>query len=391
MLVKFRVLVISISALAALGAAGVADGALTQALAQDKTIKVGALFPMSGPGSYFGAQDKQGVELALEQLNKTGVDGYKFSVQYEDSSCGPLPATQAAKRLLEQFKPDVVIGEECSDATLAVMPIIEAAKIPLLNAGSSAIKVTEPGNPWTFRIMPNEVMQGVNIAENAYKRLNARSAVLLFENTNAGIGNAKVFNETFTKLGGSILAEIGFGRDVNDFTAIATRVAGLGKIDVVPTYTLEGQGLKITQALAQAGVTKGGGGQAIQLGTIWLPFGFEKKAGNAALGYIRIVQFDPTDPRPQVSDFVSAFKAKYDADPTHLNAHAYDQIMLIADVVKRGGKDAQSIRDTLAATKAFSGVTGSVEFDKTNQNDKMDTVHYMETKPDMSWTSLKWN
>jgi branched-chain amino acid transport system substrate-binding protein len=391
MLVKFRVLVISISALAALGAAGVADGALTQALAQDKTIKIGALFPMSGPGSYFGAQDKQGVELALEQLNKTGVDGYKFSVQYEDSSCGPLPATQAAKRLLEQFKPDVVIGEECSDATLAVMPIIEAAKIPLLNAGSSAIKVTEPGNPWTFRIMPNEVMQGVNIAENAYKRLNARSAVLLFENTNAGIGNAKVFNETFTKLGGTILAEIGFGRDVNDFTAIATRVAGLGKIDVVPTYTLEGQGLKITQALAQAGVTKGGGGQAIQLGTIWLPFGFEKKAGNAALGYIRIVQFDPTDPRPQVSDFVSAFKAKYDAEPTHLNAHAYDQIMLIADVVKRGGKDAQSIRDTLAATKAFSGVTGSVEFDKTNQNDKMDTVHYMETKPDMSWTSLKWN
>ena len=66
------------------------------AQAQDKTIKIGALFPMSGPGSYFGAQDKQGVELALEQLNKTGVNGYKFVVQYEDSSCSPLPATQAA-------------------------------------------------------------------------------------------------------------------------------------------------------------------------------------------------------------------------------------------------------------------------------------------------------
>src|SRR5438105_11000995 len=54
--------------------------------AQDKIIKIGALFPISGPGSYFGAQDKQGVELALEQLNKTGVNGYKFVVQYEDSS-----------------------------------------------------------------------------------------------------------------------------------------------------------------------------------------------------------------------------------------------------------------------------------------------------------------
>src|SRR6185437_9827675 len=98
------------------------------ARAQDKTIKIGALFPMSGPGSYFGAQDKQGVELALEQLNKAGVNGYKFAVHYEDSSCGPLPATQAAKRLLEQFKPDIIIGEECSDATLAVMPIVDQAK-----------------------------------------------------------------------------------------------------------------------------------------------------------------------------------------------------------------------------------------------------------------------
>src|SRR5262245_2494787 len=361
------------------------------ACAQDKVIKIGGLFPMSGPGAYFGAQDKQGIDLAIEQINKTGVNGYKLEVQYEDSACSPLPATQAAKRLLDQYKPHVVIGEECSDATLAVMPVMEQAKVPLLNAGSSSIRVTEPGNPWTFRIMPNEVMQGVDIATHAYKTLNARTAVLLYENTNAGIGNAKVFSDTFTKLGGKILADIGFGRDVNDFTAIATRVAGLGKVDVIPTYTLEGQGLKITQALAQAGVTKGGGGEAIQLGTIWLPFGFEQKAGKAALGYIRIVQFDPTDKREMVRKFVDAFRAKYNQEPTHLNAHAYDQIMLTADVVRRGATDAQSIRDQLAATKNFSGVTGSVEFDGHNQNTRMDTVHYMETLPDLSWKALSWN
>jgi branched-chain amino acid transport system substrate-binding protein len=359
--------------------------------AQDKTIKIGALLPISGPGSYFGAQDKQGVELALEQLNKTGVNGTKFAIQYEDSACAPLPASQAAKRLLDQYKPDVIIGEECSDATLAIMPIVEEAKVPLLNAGSSSIKITDPGNPYTFRIMPNEVMQGVDIATQAYNKLNARTAALLYENTNAGIGNAKVFKETFEKLGGKIVADIGFGRDVNDFTAIATRVAGLGKIDVIPTYTLEGQGLKITQALAQAGVVKGGGGASIQLGTIWLPFGFEQKAGKAATGYIRIVQFDPTDTRDAVRNFVATFKAKYNADPTHLNAHAYDQIMLIADVVRRGGKDPQSIRDMLAQTRDFVGVTGSVAFDAHNQNIKMDTIHYMETKPDLSWNALKWN
>lgn len=378
--------------LLAIGALGLmASAVFDNAIAQDKTIKIGGLFPMSGPGAYFGAQDKQGIELALEQLNKDGVNGYKFAIQYEDSSCAPLPASQAAKRLIDQYKPDVILGEECSDATLAVMPIVEQAKTPMINAGSSAIKITDPGNPYTFRIMPNEVMQGVDIATQAYNKLNARTAVLLNENTNAGIGNAKVFKDTFEKLGGKVVAEIGFGRDVNDFTSIATRVAGLGKVDVIPTYTLEGQGLKITQALAQAGVVKGGGGGAIQLGTIWLPFGFEQKAGKAAQGYVRIVQFDPTDQRDMVKNFVSAFKAKFNADPTHINAHAYDQVMLVADTVKRGAKDAQSIRDALAKTKDFKGVTGSVEFDKNNQNIKMDTIHYMETKPDLSWTALKWN
>ena len=361
------------------------------ASAQDKVIRIGGLFPMSGPGAYFGAQDKQGIELAIEQLNKTGVNGYKLEVKFEDTACSPLPATQASKRVLEQYKPHIAIGEECSDATLAIMPIVEQAKVPLLNAGSSSIKITDPGNPWTFRIMPNEVMQGVDIATNAYKRLNARTAVLLYENTNAGIGNAKVFGDTFKSLGGQILADIGFGRDVNDFTAIATRIAGLGKVDVIPTYTLEGQGLRITQALAQAGVTKGGGGQSIQLGTIWLPFGFEQKAGKASLGYIRIVQFDPADKREVVQSFVRTFKAKYNQDPTHINAHAFDQILLIADVVRRGAKDSQSMRDTMATTKNFSGVTGSVEFDKTNQNIKMDTIHYMETLPDLSWKALAWN
>jgi len=376
----------------AIAAGLIATFAITSpAHAQDKVIKIGALLPISGPGSYFGVQDKQGIELALEQVNKAGINGYRFEVHYEDSACGPLPATQAAKRLIDQYKPDVVLGEECSDATLAIMPIMEQAKVPLINAGSSAIKITEPGNPWTFRIFPDEVMQGNNIAGNAYNKLNARTAVLLHENTNAGIGNAKVFAEAFTKLGGKILADIGFGRDVNDFTAIATRIAGLGQVDVIPTYTLEGQGLKITQALMQAGVTRGGGGHAIQLGTIWLPFGFEQKAGKAALGYVRAVQFDPLDKRPLVQDFIAAFKAKYNQSPTHLNAHAYDQIMLIADLVRRGATNAQSIRDELAKTKNLAAVTGTITFDAHNQNTSMDTIHYMETLPDLSWKALGWN
>src|SRR6516165_1363832 len=282
--------------------------------AADKVIKIGALLPISGPGSYFGVQDKQGVELALDQLNKRGVSGYKFDVHYEDSACSPLPATQAAKRLLDQYQPDVVIGEECSDATLAVMPLMDQAKIPLLNAGSSSIKITDPGNPYTFRIMPNEVMQGVDLAINAYKRLDAKTAVLLHENTNAGIGNAKVFAETFEKLGGKILEDIGFGRDVNDFTAIATRIAGLGNIDVIPTYTLEGQGLKITEALTQAGIVK----VVAVKPSNWAPFGcrlaLSKKLAKQRLAIFGL--FSSIQPSSARSCAISSRTSKQSSIPT---------------------------------------------------------------------------
>ena len=129
-----------------------------------------------------------------------------------------------------------MLGEECSGATLPVMPLMEQAKVRLLNAGSSSIKVSDPGSLWMLRVMPNEVMQGVDIATNAYKRLNARSAVLLYENTNAGIGNAKAFGDTFKSLSGQVLCasrkrsrQRGSGRQLiqlGDLVALRLRAEG---------------------------------------------------------------------------------------------------------------------------------------------------------------------
>src|SRR5204862_5344569 len=100
--------------------------------AQDRVVRIGVLMPISGPGSYFGVMDKEGIELALEQF-KNGVSGYKLQVQYEDSACSPLQATNTAKRILDQFKPHVVIGEECSDASLAIAPNLNEATVEQLN------------------------------------------------------------------------------------------------------------------------------------------------------------------------------------------------------------------------------------------------------------------
>ena len=361
------------------------------AQAQEKVIRIGVLTPISGPGSYFGVMGKEGIDLALEQL-KGGVNGYHLQVQYEDSACSPLQATNAVKRVLDQFRPHIVIGEECSDASLAIAPILEQAKVPQLNAGSVTMKLTESGYKYVFRIFPNAAQQSLPLARVAYDRLGARTAVILYEKTNAGNDNADGFEKPFVAMGGKVLAKIDFGRDVNDFTAIATRIASLGKVDVLPTFALEGQQVRLAQALAQAKIVRGGGGNAVQMGSIWLPYGFDQKAGQAAEGYVRIVQFDPNEKRKIVQDFIRAFRAKYGADkvPTHINSHAYDTILLIAEAVRRGATDSESIRQRFAGFKDVEVTTGKISFDPKGQNSDLSVVHFVETQKDLSWKGLDW-
>lgn len=360
--------------------------------AQDKVIRIGVVMPISGPASYFGVMGKEGIDLAMDQVGKNPINGYRLQVQAEDSACSPLQATNAVKRILDQFKPHIVIGDECSDASLAIAPILEQNKVVQLNAGSVTMKLTESGYKYVFRIFPNAEQQSLPLVKVAREKLKAQTAVILYEKTNAGNDNADGFEKPFVKAGGKVLAKIDFGRDVNDFTAIATRIASLGKVDVLPTFALEGQQVRLSQALAQARVVKGGGGSGVQMGSIWLPFGYDQKAGPASIGYVRIVQFDPTEKRKMVQDFIKAFQAKYGKDktPTHINAHAYDTILLIAEAVRRGAKDSEGIRAQFSKMKDVEVTTGKITFDRKGQNTDLSVVHFVETQKDLSWKGLDW-
>src|SRR5258706_5637334 len=162
----------------------------------------------------------------------------------------------------------------------------------MLNAGSVTRKLSGSGYKYVCRLFPNAEEQRLPLANVAYKTLKARTAVILHEKTNAGSDNADGFEKPFVAMGGKVLAKIDFSRDVNDFTAIATRIASLGKVDVLPTFALEGQTVRLSQALAQAREVQGGGGNAVQMGSIWLPYGYDHNARHASDCYVTIVQFD---------------------------------------------------------------------------------------------------
>jgi branched-chain amino acid transport system substrate-binding protein len=110
------------------------------------------------------------------------------------------------------------------------------------------------------------------------------------------------------------------------------------------------------------------------------------------VGYVRIVQFDPTEKRKMVQDFVKAFQAKYGADktPTHINAHAYDTILLVAEAVRRGAKDSEGIREQFSKFKDVEVTTGKITFDRKGQNTDLSVVHFVETQPDLSWKGMSW-
>src|SRR5260221_11036128 len=78
------------------------------AFAQERVIRIGVLMPISGPGSYFGVMGKEGIELAMEQVAKNPINGYRLQVQYEDSACSPLQAPNTVKRGLDQSNRHIV-------------------------------------------------------------------------------------------------------------------------------------------------------------------------------------------------------------------------------------------------------------------------------------------
>lgn len=377
----------------AIGSAGIASAA-------PAPLYIGFVGALSGGGAYLGIPHKKAIELAVKDLNaKGGVDGHAVKVSFEDSTCTPVGAAQAARKLIGEGV-NVLIGDDCSSATLGMMPVIARAKMPTVNISSSALAITNPGDPWMFRLMPNEVMQMASLAKIATGQLHAKTAVILHETTDSGNGNAKEFKQFFEQHGGKVLASIGFDRQLQDFTPIATRIKSLGKIDVIPTFLLEGQGWKVIQALAQAGITEGGGGHSVQMTSLWIPpREYFKEAGRAAKGYVLMVEFYPDSNSPQAKSFVAEFEKAYHEKPSYLNARAYDAITVITKAVQLGGGTSNvQIQKGIRDISGLEVLTGTVTFKEDNspacmcsnkqQNIEPDVMKYVVATSDGSYKPL---
>ncbi|HTB21982.1 MAG TPA: ABC transporter substrate-binding protein [bacterium] len=325
----------------------------------DSVIRIGEYDALTGDTATFGQTTHEGIVMAVEQINAAGgIKGKKVVLITEDDQGKPEQAALVAEKLLTEDQVHALIGEVASSNSLAVAPIAQRAQIPMISPSSTNAKVTEQGD-FIFRVCFIDSFQGKVAAKFAFNSLKARTAaVFRDEKSDYSLGLADVFTREFEAAGGKIVADKAYmGGDV-DFKAQLTSLRD-AKPDLiyVPGYYSE-VGLIARQARAiglKQPLLGGDGWESEEL----------YKIGGAALENCYFTNHcAPDSPDKVVRDFVAAYEARWKHEPGALAMLGYDAVNVLAAAIARAPDlRGPSLRDALAATKDFPGVTGSISMD----------------------------
>lgn len=353
--------------------AGLLSACQTQGSSGDK-VRIGVFMSTTGTTANFGISSVNGIKMAADEINAAGgINGKKVELLIQDDRSDASEAATIVTKFVTQDQVHAVIGEVASSRSIAAAPIAQNAKIPMLTPSSTNPEVTKKGD-FIFRSCFIDPYQGAAIAQFAAKTLGAKTAAIMVDRKNDySTGLEKVINETFTKFGGKIVATQSYQEGDQDFNAQLTSLKGSNpEVIFVPGYYND-VGLIAKQA-RDKGITVpliGGDG--------WDSEQLYKIGGTALNGSYFTNHYSPFDTEPRVVKFVNDYKSRYNSTPDALAATAYDAANIMFDAIKRSKSlSGQDIRDALAATNAFPGVTGTVTFNQ--QRDAVKPIVMIEIK-----------
>jgi branched-chain amino acid transport system substrate-binding protein len=347
----------------------------TASVAAQETVKVGMPVPLSGAGASIGQRFQKAGEMAIEDLNKLAAGKMKFEAFVLDSKCSPDGAQTAAKKLILENNVNVMVGELCSDATLAIKDLAGQNKVPLVVPDSSAANITEKGNPYTFRIIPNEIQQHIALARVAVNYFKQKSFVVVYEQTSSGIGAGKAFIEEAKKLGATILDEIPLDRNSADFSAVVTHIKAL-KPEAISLTMLLDPSVRFVKTLYEQGV------RLPVYDSIWWAYPlFEKLTGPASEHTVRELFYINTATEPVAADFTKRFEAKYPGETPDFNhAQFYAAVRLAGEVAIKNGASREAISKGLAVVKDYKSAIGPISFDAKGQSVMtVDNIMFIQT------------
>jgi branched-chain amino acid transport system substrate-binding protein len=327
-------------------------------------IKIGEVGSMTGNEATFGTSSDRGIQLATGETNAAGgIKGRQIQIIALDDEGKPEEAATAATRLIASEHVVALLGEVASTRSLFMAPKAQAAKVPMVSPSSTNPKVTKVGD-YIFRACFIDPFQGYVMARFTHDNLKlAKAAILRDVRNDYSVGLAQNFTEAFTKMGGKIVANESFSTGDVDFKAQLTNIkTAHPDLLYVPAYYTD-VGL-ISRQSREAGITVPLGG-----GDGWDSEKLYEIGGAALEGSYFSNHYSVEDPSPRIQEFVAKFKKAYGGQiPDSLAAQAYDAAGMLYDAMKRATDLAgPSIRDALAQTKNYRGVTGDITMDE-NRN-----------------------
>jgi len=348
--------------------------------ANTDTIKVGLNFELSGPVATYGQGVTNGIELAVEEINKNGgVLGKQIELVKVDNKSEATESANVSTRLATRDKVVAMLGAATSGNTKAASPAAMQNKVPLISASATADDITVDSNgkvrEYVFKTCFSDSFQGIMMAEFAFNDLGLKNAAVLSDTTSDyAQGLSKNFQNTFTKLGGKVLTEEAYQAKDTDYKAVLTKIKGLNpEVLFVPGY-YEEVGLIIRQARElglNVAILGADGYESPKLTEI---------AGNDALNNVYYSShYSSMDASPEVVKLKENFNAKYNKDPDSFNALGYDLAYFLADALERAGEaDSEKLKEALATTKDFKGVTGNLTIDENHNPVKSVTIIEMK-------------
>jgi branched-chain amino acid transport system substrate-binding protein len=338
-------------------------------------VRIGVFMSLTGSTANFGISSVNGIKMAAGEVNAAGgINGKQVDLLVQDDRSDASEAATIVTKFVTQDQVHGILGEVASSRSIAAAPIAQNARIPMLTPSSTNPEVTKKGD-YIFRSCFIDPVQGAAIAQFAARTLNAKRAAIMVDRKNDySTGLAKNITETFTRLGGTMVATTSYQEGDQDFNAQLTSLKGSNpEVIFVPGYYND-VGLIAKQA-RDKGISVpligGDGWDSVQLYAI---------GGTALNGSFFSNHYSPYDTDPKVQKFVNDYKSRYGTIPDALAATAYDAAHIMFDAIKRANSlDGKAIRDALAATKDFPGVTGTVTF---NENrDAVKPIVMIEIKP----------
>lgn len=321
-------------------------------------IKLGFVGVLTGDGATLGENIRAAVQLATDELNvKGGINGRKIEVIYEDGKCNAKDAATAGTKLINVDKVKAIIGGLCSGETLALAPLAEAAKVPLISSSSTNPSIKEAGD-YVFRFIGSDSFQGVFAADYLTKTKNYKKIAVLSCLNDWCVGLSEVFKKQAESNGATIVADESFNPDARDLRSQLTKIRG-AKPDAVYFVSMPEGAIVGLKQIKELGIKV-----PVLGGDAWDDPKIPAETGSAAEG----VEYTIAANQKLPASFLDGMKARNaDKDLNTYSPRAYDIFQVLTGIIGKVGTDGEKIKNAFYDVQDYKGIADTYSMDENGE------------------------